>query len=291
MEDINDINQLNRNDTILEEGYDVFSKNNVHNFEEWKRFDLKSIIRHKNIPLIYYKKIIKNKQSRLIKKLANPKSEFFWKTFIFSLKDMIFYNKNFIKLSKSFNMFSRNYILEKSSPEENKLYLNYPTKMKNFISNEYYRPFLKPAINFFNSDITKISHNFVSTKKFEKIRNKDDFTKISFIKYIPINYERDESQEILCENISYRGSILGKLFLKNYFLAFFSDYLTYQSIVDKSQAEPLFFIYSFQDVTKHVNIKLKTIFIYYKDIKEIIIRRFFLKRIGYEIKRWSFISF
>jgi hypothetical protein len=66
-------------------------------------------------------------------------------------------------------------------------------------------------------------------------------------------------------------------------LAFFSDYLTYQSIVDKSQEDPLFFIYSFQDVTKHVNIKLKTIFIYYKDIKEIIIRRFFLKRIGYEI--------
>ena len=283
LEDINDTNPLNRNDTILEEGYDVFSKNNVHNFEEWKRFDLKSIIRHKNIPLIYYKKIIKNKQSRLIKKLANPKSEFFWKTFIFSLKDMIFYNKNFIKLTKSFNMFSRNYVVEKSSPEEDKLYLNYPTKMKNFVSNEYYRPFLKPAINFFNSDITKISHNYVSTKKFEKIRDKDDFNKISFIKYIPINYERDESQEILCENISYRGSILGKLFLKKYFLAFFSDYLTYQSIVDKSQEDPLFFIYSFQDVTKHVNIKLKTIFIYYKDIKEIIIRRFFLKRIGYEI--------
>ena len=252
---------------------------NISNFEKKKKFDLKSSLKRKNIPLIYYNKLINKKKDYLAKILSNPKAEFFWKTFTFSLKDMIFYNKNFIKLSKSFKTFSKDYILETSSPEEDTFYLNYPTKIKNLINNEYYRPFLKPDIKFFNRDIIKLSHNFISPKTFEKIRNKKDFTQIRFIKYIPINQAKQDSQELLCENISYRGSVLGKLYLKNSFLIFIDDY---QNILEKSQQDPMFFVYSFQEIGK-VKIKFKTIFMYYKDIQEIIIRRFFLKRLGYEI--------
>ena len=120
---------------------------------------------------------------------------------------MIFYSKDFEQLTKSFKMFSRNYTLETSSPEENELHLNYPTKIKNFICDDYYRPFLKPDIKFFNEIIIKLSHNYVSPEKFEKIRNKQYFNKIIFIKYIPINFDNNEQHEIMCENISYRGII------------------------------------------------------------------------------------
>ena len=193
---------------------------------------------------------------------------------------MIFYNKDFVQLTKSFKMFSRDYLLETSSPEENEMHLNYPTKMKNFICNDYYRPFLKPYIKFFKDGIIKLSHNYVPPNKLEKIRNKEDFFEIYFIKYIPINFDKNEQKEIICENISYRGSVLGKIILKQNFLVFIDDYY---NLLDKCRANPLFFALAFKDYVNQGNIKSKKILIFYKDIKEIMIRRFFLKRIGYEI--------
>ena len=132
------------------------------------------------------------------------------------MKDKIFYNKNFIKLSKSFKAFSKNYNLELSSIEENAYHLNYPTKIKNFICKDYYRPFLKPDINFFNNDLIIISHNYISSKTFEKAKKEFDITKIKFIRLIPINQEKDPS--IICENIFGDGSIFGKLYIKDSFL-------------------------------------------------------------------------
>ena len=254
---------------------------NFNDFEQEKKYNSKSLSEKENIPLIYFNKIIKEKQDdEIIKVLSNPKAEFIWKTFTFSLKDMIFYSKDFEQLTKSFKMFSRNYTLETSSPEENELHLNYPTKIKNFICDDYYRPFLKPDIKFFNEIIIKLSHNYVSPEKFEKIRNKQYFNKINFIKYIPINFDNNEQHEIMCENISYRGSVLGKIHLKNNYLAFIDDYFY---LLEKCKEKPLYFVLSLQDFLHHAVIKSKTILIFYKEIKEIIVRRIFLKRIGYEI--------
>ena len=277
-DETNEIKSISSRDEIK----DNSSENiNINNITEKKKWDLHSSLKKKNIPLIYYKKLISGKKDFSTKLLVNPKAEFFWKIFIYSLRDMIFYNKNFIKLSKSFEVFSRYYNVEKNSSEEDAFYLNYPTKIKNFICNDYYRPFLKPDIKFFNRDIIKISNKYISSKKFEKIRNKMDFTKIKFISYIPINHgDKNESHEIMCENISYRGSIFGKFYLKSSFLVFKDDQF---NILEKSRIDPMFFIYSFQDITNKVKLKTKTIFFYYNDIQEVFIRRFFLKRLGYEI--------
>ena len=179
-----------------------------------KEINIKSILKKKNIPMIYYNKLINNKQQDSYTKiLTKPKNEFFYKTFIFSLKDTIFHNKNFINLSKSFKAYTKNLILEQSSPIEEGYYLNYPTKVKNFICDEYYRPFLKPDLKFFNRNMLKISHSYISPKKIEKIKNKFDITKIKFINFLPINEEEDENQLFICENIGYRGSILGNFHL------------------------------------------------------------------------------
>ena len=247
-------------------------------------FNIKSLLKKKNIPMIYYNKLIYNKQDSYTKILAKPKTEFFWKTFIYSLKDTIFYSKNFIKLSKSFKAYTKNLILEKSSEEEDAFFLNYPTKVKNFICKDYYRPFLKPDLKFFNRNLVKISHSYVPQKTFEKVANKFNITKIKFINFLPINEQEEEQEEnnqsIICENICYRGSILGNIHIKEKFL-FFKD--SYETILEKTRENPLFFAYSFQDIINHVKILEKTILILYQDIKEIFLRRFYLKRFGYEI--------
>ena len=247
-------------------------------------FNIKSLLKKKNIPMIYYNKLINNKQDNYIKILSKPKTEFFWKTFIYSLKDTIFHNKNFICLSKSFKAYTKNLILEQSSKEEDNYFLNYPTKIKNFICDDYYRPFLKPDLKFFNRNLIKISHSYVPGKKFDKILNKFNITKINFINFIPINNSEEENKEnnqsIICENISSRGSILGNIHIKENFLFFKDDY---DSILQKSREDPLFFSFSFQDIINHVKILYKSILLLYKDIKEVILRRIFLKRLGYEI--------
>ena len=283
---INDFESLKEKNVIkLNEINEIQEINleNKNNNEEKKIFNVKSYLNNKNIPVIYFNKLIDSKKNSLTKILLNPKAEFFWKTFIFSLKDMIFYNKNFVKLSKAFKAFSKRFVLETSSKEEDLFHLNYPTKIKNFICNDYYRPFLKPDIKFFKRDLIKISHNYISPKIFEKIRKKFDFNNIKFIEFFPINIinkHQEENQSVLCENISYRGSILGNIYLKEMFLIFKDEHLT---ILDKSLKDPLFFAFSFQNIFKNVKISSKIIMIYYKEIREIIMKRFHLKRIGYEI--------
>ena len=44
----------------------------------------------------------------------------------------------------------QNIELEKSIPEEENYSLNYPSKLKNFTCADYYKPFLKPMLNFVN---------------------------------------------------------------------------------------------------------------------------------------------
>ena len=178
---INDFESLKeKNEIKLNEINEIQEINleNKNNNDERKIFNVKSHLKNKNIPVIYFNKLIDSKKNSLTKILLNPKAEFFWKTFILSLKDMIFYNKNFVKLSKAFKAFSKRFVLETSSKEEDSFHLNYPTKIKNFICTDYYRPFLKPDIKFFKRDLIKISHNYISPKTFEKIRKKFDFNKI-----------------------------------------------------------------------------------------------------------------
>ena len=63
--------------------------------------------------------------------------------------------------------------------------------VKNFTCDDYYRPFLKPDLKFFNRNLVKISHSYIPQKTFEKISNKFNITKIKFInlKEIPDNCE------------------------------------------------------------------------------------------------------
>ena len=251
----------------------------INNSNQKEMFCLKKLIEDINIPIFYYKQLINYNQLYFTKILANPKVNFLWKIFTYSFRDFIFNDKNFIKVSKCFKIFSKNYILEMSSKEENKYHLNYPTKIKNFICNDYYRPFLKPDMKFFNRSLIKTSHNYIPNKIIEKIKLENKLSDIKFIKFFPINEKEKDLQKFYCENVSYKGSIFGKMYVLDSFFVFVNkDYKN----IKKNREELMFFLYSKEDITKYKNIK-KVIIFYYNEIKEIIVRRFWLKYIGYEI--------
>ena len=252
------------------------SNNNINLHKEK---DLSNLINEINIPMVYYKQLINYTQLYYTKMLANPKINYIWKIFTYSFRDILFNNKNFIKVSKSFEVFSQNYKLEMSSEEEKKYRLHYPTKIKNFICNDYYRPFLKPDLKFFNRQSLTISHSYLPIKAIERIKLEDKFSRLKFVKFCPINESEKELKRFYCENVSYKGSIFGKMFLMDSFMVFVN--MSFSNI--KKCVETIrFFLYSKEDTKKYKNIN-KVILFYYNEIKEIIARRFCLKYIGYEI--------
>ena len=251
---------------------------NINNTPQYSSSKPKKLKEEIKIPIFYYKQLINYNQLYFTKILANPKTNYLWKIFTYSFNDYIFNNKNFIKLSKCFKVFSKKYNVELSSKEESKFHLNYPTKIKNFICNDYYRPFLKPDMKFFNRELS-ISHNYIPEKIIEKIKKENKLSKIKFIKFFPINEKEKDLMKFYCENVSYKGSIFGKMYILESFFAFVNK--SYNNI-KKNKEELLFFLFSKEDIMKYKNIK-KVIIFYYNEVKEIIIRRFCLKFIGYEI--------
>ena len=250
---------------------------NTNNISNPMKYNIKKL-NEKKISIFYYKQLINYNQLYFTKILANPKTNYFWKIFTYSFKDYIFNNKNFIKLSNCFKIFSKKFVLELSSKEESKLHLNYPTKIKNFICQDYYRPFLKPDMKFFNRELD-VSHNYIQEKIIEKIKSENKLSKIKFIKFFPINEKEKNIKKFHCENVSSKGSIFGKMYILDIFFIFVNK--LYNNIKTKKE-KILFFLYSKEDITKYKNIE-KVIIFYYNEIKEIIIRRFCFKYIGYEI--------
>jgi len=248
-----------------------------------KELNLKELIEEINIPIFYYQKLINYEQLYYTKILANPKLSLIWKIFFYSFRDIIFNNKYFKKLSKSFKIFSKNLVVEMSSEEEKKFHLNYPTKLKNFTCDDYYRPFLKPDLKFFNREYIKISHKYVPKEAIEKVRHENKFSLIKFVKFNPINTKKKNLKNLkifFCENVSNKGSIFGEIIIESSFLIFINNSL--KDILKNNKELIQNFLYSKDDINKSKD-KEKIILIYYNEIKEIFLRRFCFKYIGYEI--------
>ena len=135
-DNLNNIINLNENNyNTKEEGNNISSIN-------YLKIELSKI----NIINVYYKLIVGDDYTKDITKiLFNPKEYYIWNTFTIYLKDYIFYNKKFIKVNKAFNILLNKV---KYKNNNNNYYLNYPSKIRNYIIDEYYRPFLKPCLNF-----------------------------------------------------------------------------------------------------------------------------------------------
>ena len=278
-------NNLNKTVYInlpLEFNKNIKKDNRIHNFEK-NNVEAETYIKNElslqNVVNYYYKIIVKNigNQNKIRKMLFNPKEYFLWKTFTIIYKDFIFNNKKFVKIKNLFEIHTRNYKVVYSSEKDKNFFLNYPTKIKNYIINDYYRPFLKPCLNFFNINNIEISHPYVNKEFLKNPQfNEDNFYLIKFQRIFNL------AKDIIfkCEMIKNKGNIFGYLTLSEEYMQFINspEDDERESIDLNKQFE---YIYSIkEDITIDNN---KFIIIFYNDIKEIIKRRVCFNYIGYEI--------
>ena len=247
-----------------------------------EEYDIKKKLKYMNIPSRFYRNIFHLSDSKTMKILFNPKEYYIWNKFTLILKKIIFHNKKFDILTKIYNMVYKKLKLQKS-----KYYLKYPTKLKNFICDDYYRPFIKPDIYFFNHKLLPNSLSYVKKDIFNiNLSDEDNLCKIKFRRILPINYDIRHTKKIICEIINNNGSIYGHIYFNHAFLLFISDTKSdprsEKSNNNLNEKQEDFFLYSYflEDRLKN---KKKYVIIYFSEIKEIIIRRFCLNYVGYEI--------
>ena len=237
-----------------------------------------------------YKRIISQEQDDKFfqKFLFNPKNYLIWKIFTFSFRKIIFFPKKFSNLQKAFDIFSiskqlsyTNGVYIKTRENEKQfganfadknIKLNFPSKIKNYIISSYYKPLIKPDLNFFKSKYLSISHSYFNNKE-------KDYNLVQ-INFFPIFYL--DNNIIECEQLNVRGFYFGKMSLNNDYLLFKSskDFpLQDSNISTKKKFEYIFSLEALDFISR----ENKIVYIFFNDIEEIIIRRFFLTYIGYEI--------
>ena len=239
-----------------------------------------------NIPFLYYKKFFNLSDSNIMKQLFNPKEHYIWNKFNSILKNIIYSQKRFIYISNLFKIKFRKYNIIKSSTLKNRNFsLKYPVKLKNFICDDYYRPFTKPDLNFFKDELIDITHSYLNSKYLNE--NKYEIDKINEIKFaplIPINNDDTSNYKIVCEIVNEKGSFFGYLYINHVYLLFVnnSDKDPRKEGISEKIEDKKFYLYSFF-LDERITNKNKNVLIFIYEIKEIVIRRFCFNYIGYEI--------
>ena len=284
---IDDINQNKNNyinniqiNIIEEKSIEIKDTNKNENEKEDNHKFILDKIKEKEISFNYYKEIASSEIPKWSKILLNPKREIML-IFKFVFRKYIYNDIKFKKLKSCFKLHFKNKYLERSIPEEENYSLNYPTKLKNFTCTDYYRPFLKPILNYFDSEYFYNSHQFLKQSIIEKEKSEiDDIGKIKYEKLYLI-IKKDSDLRYKCENISNKGSIFGHIHLHNSLMVFV-DYSERDNRLLNEKNNSLFYLFS-SDVNDRLKGKNKYIIIFYSEIKEIILRRYCFTDIAYEI--------
>ena len=261
-------------------------KDNISDMSEEENiieeYDIEKKLKNMNIPSKFYRYIFHLSDPKTLKIFFNPKEYYIWNKFTIILKDMIFNNKKFDLMTKIYKC-----KYQKLSKFENNYILKYPSKLKNYICDDYYRLFLKPDINFFKHKLLSKSHPYLNKNIYNvNVSDEDNLSKIKFDRILPINYDLNPTKKINCELINNNGSLFGHIYFSHAFLLFISDSTSdprsdkKSSIINEKQEE--FYLYSYF-LEERLKTKKKYIIMYFCEIKEIFIRRFCLNYIGYEI--------
>ena len=231
----------------------------------------------------YFQQFIQNNNDspNIIKMLLNPKEYFLWQNFTVYFQDFLFNNKKFKCIGKLFDIHTRTVKVIQSTERDKEFFLNYPTKIKNNINDEYYRPFLKPCLNFFALNNIEKSHLYVKKDiLINKIFKEDNFYSIKFNRIIPKLPNDMEEKKVFCEIMKNKGNVFGYLLLNNNYMIFINSP---ESDKRKSKDLNIRLDYIFSIKEDSTIDKNKYVIIFYKDIKEIIKRRICLNYIAYEI--------
>ena len=235
-----------------------------------------------DIPYFYYKEINSKDEPKYTKIALIPKREIM-RIFGFIFKKFIYNSKLFKKLKYAFKIMYKNIDLEHSIPEEENFSLDYPSKLKNFTCNDYYRPFLKPVLNYSKTEYFYRAHSNLKKSIVEKDIGDED--KIGLIEYEKINLiinKKKSEFRVKCENISNKGSIFGAIHLHNSLMTFEDKSLKDKREVHEKVDQKIFYLFS-SDKVDRLKGRNKYMVIYYNEIKEVILRRYCFTDIAYEI--------
>ena len=279
-----DNNSIN-NESIISIKYEnIINDNNINEINEEDKENsswgyIISEIEKIDIYNYYLNLIVNSKNAnseKIMSLMFNPKKYFCWNYFTIFFRNYLFYNKKFKALSKIFQIYENNF--DKNNSKEKDVFLNYPSKIKNYITDQYYRPFLKPYLNFFDNKYINITHSYVNNKFLtEKIYKEENFYKIKYKTIIP---DASTNNKYFCELIKNRGNIFGYIELNNKFILFKNSQKDDLSSSSNPE-ERIKYIYSITD-DKIID-ENKYVLIYYENIKEIIKRRVCLLYIAIEI--------
>ena len=191
---------------------------------------------------------------------------------------LLAYDEDFINLKKIYY-----YRYNKEIADINKYNLNYPSKLKNRLANNYTKHFLKKDINFFSSQYFKYSHKCIYEKNFfpkskilfppKAILERYDFAHKDLI----INKDEKSILSKNCELITYEGAIFGYIYLFQNCILFKSDIEN-----DKRKVKNLLdcacccMEFDFLEINKSKIIELT-------EIKEVICRKFLYSWMSLEI--------
>lgn len=197
--------------------------------------------------------------------IYSPKNYFLKIIFSEAFKNLIFNDDTFKLIRATYLTKFRTYNdINKESKQ-----MNYPTKQKNYSNSIEPKIFLRRDFNFYDKEFFRISHRYLKENVINKYLNN--------IIFYPHKYNlKDQNDSLIsfeCELVTLQYIYFGKIY-------FFDDFMLYESEKEdprKNEKEELLNILKnyqisiFSDDNK--TSKKKTIFIFKKDIKEIIKRR------------------
>ena len=204
-------------------------------------------------------------------------------------KKLLTYDEDFINIK---NLYILTY--NKEIKDIDNYGIDYPTKLKNYITNNYSKIFLERDFNFFTDGYFQYSHQYLYNKKYKykyviqnkllfpdkKLTEENDSAHkdiSTFIKDLVI-YE--------CEMITIKGSIFGNILVFDNCLVFISELNNdkrKRNNKSKDNEDTSYMDYACCSIDYDHLKKYKRIIIEYKEIKEVINRTFFYTWISLEI--------
>ena len=254
----------------------------------------------------FYKNIETSKsQNNITKKILNKSmfnnnnnKYFYIKTLKF-IKDLIrtYFSSYFTKLlsyDEDFINIKNLYILTyyKEIKNIDKYELLYPTKLKNYTTNNYNKIFLKRDFAFFTDGYFKYTHNYLYNKKFKynySFQNKLLFPKKKLIEEFDSAHKDilpvlDNIITYDCEMLTVKGSIFGNIFVLENCLLFKSNLTNDKRNKNYNLKDDENILDYACSTIEYDHLKVdKTLILEYNDIKEVINRTFFYSWISLEI--------
>ena len=233
---------------------------------------------HQQEPLMkYFALLFKNPDKPTVSLLFNPRHYFIWRTFSYLLHSSLFHNQTFLQLTYRYNLIFHS----KFDPSTTTYHyaLPYPTKLMNFTTPEYTKPFIKPDLNFFTRSSYPITHSYFPTPN--PHANPLHNLLSSFNSVVPdISAPKSTYQ---CELVNNQGYYYGVLEMNEHVMLFRSTLNEEEHMKSETNVErKMEFVFASQDLDR-IKTRNKNVLIYLDEIEEVIQRRFALLWIGFEV--------